>query len=999
VVGSNSRGPFRWYQSTEGQNEIEIPHIKSIEIDRSVEQDVASCNITIYNTWMFSEADVRDRLGTPGFFWPKHGSNPDAISRWEEVINDWDGVIEPYGLLRTYEGWGGWDELNPQVPLPIENCLQTGSLTMTGVWLIDKVVGGTNGLLTLQCRDIGKILLEQMIYPPLVPSGLYPLEYYPPDVTPYTVEFGPQSSAADRQIGARNIALTYSTGSSDEVLGSPGANLAVHNHYPTDALDGNDSTYALSNGLGTPSGSVYWDFNVPGSPVINEITINPFRGPYQVYICLLENGQWQNSGGGNAPGQSVPFVTQVGVNSELPTVVKLNRRYSPNLIRLVFTQLWQSQDGPDYFRAGLREIRAGFETTNTEGENAFPHALAIARATNGYWITDSSGNTYAFGDAQIKPENATSRRSSALYGTGQVKAMASNGTRNGYWIMNINGAVRAYGDAQFYGDLITNNPNGQLLTDIAVAFAPTHTGNGYWIFLQNGVVYNFGDAPSFNTGNPNLNLIPKTPLLVQREQAGIIEENTRTITAAVASPGAMGYWAINENGEVSARGGVPSYGEVHDRLGPLGPMQQLEFVSAIETTKSGMGYWMISGTGIVWQFGDAPDLGSHVIYPTASSIANIDIFFEALVRGLIRNDEGGGFYILRTNGSVEAVNTPVYGGIGDAINQPYPGNVPDYSTIITDLLLWSGWYLYDPNASDPTPGVYGTIETTGIAPQERIGSETFDKKTIFDCINTVKEIVAYMAFVDQDGGFQFRSPNFWKPGNFVDGDYVSYIPEIDERSILTDYSVTLDGDALRSQIIISSELPDVNDSSVTSYVNYVPETADQLHGVIKPAIWVNDAFSDPTEQEIMAELIALQIWFTQRTGNIACVANPCLSINDQVRIYERNTSETYIHYIRSISTSHDLDTGVYTAQLQTNWLGDGTDWAITDQPVLPGEEKFRVTTTYAQNQLSGIENPPPPTDPGEPPPSGTLLIDEGFVDLNNWIDYNDIHIGGSDGDR
>nr|MDQ6949845.1 hypothetical protein [Actinomycetota bacterium] len=68
--------------------------------------------------------------------------------------------------------------------------------------------------------------------------------------------------------------------------------------------------------------------------------------------------------------------------------------------------------------------------------------------------------------------------------------------------------------------------------------------------------------------------------------------------------------------------------------------------------------------------------------------------------------------------------------------------------------------------------------------------------------------------------------------------------------------------------------------------------------------------------------------FKARQGQVTCVANPCLGINDQVRILERTSSEVYIHYIRAKSTQWDKDTGAYTMTLTTHWLGDGDAWAV-----------------------------------------------------------------------
>ena len=97
---------------------------------------------------------------------------------------------------------------------------------------------------------------------------------------------------------------------------------------------------------------------------------------------------------------------------------------------------------------------------------------------------------------------------------------------------------------------------------------------------------------------------------------------------------------------------------------------------------------------------------------------------------------------------------------------------------------------------------------------------------------------------------------------------------------------------------------------------------------MKPALWINTNFTNKEEVRLMTELISLHSFFSQRTGSINSIANPCITINDQVKVYERTTSETYIHYIQSINTQMDLDTGEYTASITTNWLGDENEWVI-----------------------------------------------------------------------
>lgn len=159
------------------------------------------------------------------------------------------------------------------------------------------------------------------------------------------------------------------------------------------------------------------------------------------------------------------------------------------------------------------------------------------------------------------------------------------------------------------------------------------------------------------------------------------------------------------------------------------------------------------------------------------------------------------------------------------------------------------------------------------------------------------------------------------------------MPEIDEEKTLIDYSVSTNDDDARSEIIISDTQPQ-DGNFTTKVTRVVPPSANLLRGMVKPAIWTNENFVNQEEQKIMAELISLHIWFQRRQGNVTAVGNPCLMPDDQVRIFERTTGESYVHYIRSISTEMDLQTGNYTMSLQTHWLGSDTQWVITSDGLL-----------------------------------------------------------------
>jgi hypothetical protein len=207
-------------------------------------------------------------------------------------------------------------------------------------------------------------------------------------------------------------------------------------------------------------------------------------------------------------------------------------------------------------------------------------------------------------------------------------------------------------------------------------------------------------------------------------------------------------------------------------------------------------------------------------------------------------------------------------------------------------------------------------------------------------------------WIDDEGAARFESPNWWAIGNFYDdGTRTDFLPEVDERTVLTDYSVSFRDEDARSYLTISSEDVD-NTSGKPVVTNIVPATARLLRGMVKPAMWSNGAFTNPDEQRIMAELIALHVWFSMRTGSVTCLANPALQINDQVRIFERTTGETYVHYVRGVSTTHDLETGEYLMTLETHWLGTEDDWVITrDSITAPAAETYETPTQIQISEL------------------------------------------------
>jgi hypothetical protein len=214
----------------EQARQVELLGVQRISINRSLDGDAATCTIVIVNDDM-QAADYRPQgmdtgIGRPGYRTFNRGqqSPVPGVSVYEQYgpgnfPTDWRypyvgdelgheylgnavyeggsggyggadarynrGLLIPNRLVRTYQGYGS-DNLDA-VGEPagrgeagyVHPAYDT-QLVQTGVWLVDTVEMGTDGLITLTCRDLAKLLLVQNIYPPMVPLERFPLQYGPP---------------------------------------------------------------------------------------------------------------------------------------------------------------------------------------------------------------------------------------------------------------------------------------------------------------------------------------------------------------------------------------------------------------------------------------------------------------------------------------------------------------------------------------------------------------------------------------------------------------------------------------------------------------------------------------------------------------------------------------------------------------------------------------------------------------------------------------------------
>jgi hypothetical protein len=115
---------------------------------------------------------------------------------------------------------------------------------------------------------------------------------------------------------------------------------------------------------------------------------------------------------------------------------------------------------------------SGIKTSSIAG-------MAATGDGRGYWLVQSSGRVYAYGDAQ---------RYSVLSAPHPVKGIVRDPAGPGAWLFTAQGNVIALGGAPSYGSATASG---------IVAMAATPDGHGYWLISGGGRLYPFGDAPTF----------------------------------------------------------------------------------------------------------------------------------------------------------------------------------------------------------------------------------------------------------------------------------------------------------------------------------------------------------------------------------------------------------------------------------------------------------------------------------------------------------------------
>ncbi len=190
----------------------------------------------------------------------------------------------------------------------------------------------------------------------------------------------------------------------------------------------------------------------------------------------------------------------------------------------------------------------------------------------GYWLADSAGNVFPFGDAKYYGSMGGHHLNKPIVG------MSATATGEGYWLVASDGGIFTFGTAKFYGSM-----GGQHLNQPVVGMAATPTGHGYWEVASDGGIFTFGTAKFYGSmGGRPLN---------------------EPIVGMAATATGEGYWLVASDGGIFTFGTAKFYGSTGGRS-LTAPIMSM----AAATT--GGGYWIVGSNGAVFNFGTATDQGS-----------------------------------------------------------------------------------------------------------------------------------------------------------------------------------------------------------------------------------------------------------------------------------------------------------------------------------------------------------------------------------------------------
>lgn len=1013
----------------------EIRNIKSLSWERSVDQDAASCTITLLNSDLAPIGATSDdnEFDRPGAFTFNHGEVPhDAIQNpWGYSENTgWQDVFMPDMVVKTYEGYGGSSDYSAE---------HDPNLLQTGVWMIDKVTYTSDGQITLEMRDLARLLLDQVVFPPSVPAAEYPLSWSPQrsenvpgrdckggEWTDNLSRYGNASSSNDIYMGKG-----FTNNPFGEYVQAGGN---VEGHRDKDAIVPHPReaepdkyqdrlTYWMGTGQDSPHSFVWWQYNVKASRKklnIAGVRLRMWGGPYRVYISVHNGKKWCGkkripyapNGIAGTPGNvdigaNIPFMKSVVADRFVQFDAILPRRVRCRHLRITITQLKQRGVGEHPWAGGIREVKLYTAKKFKSLHFGKGHKLKVVGNYNDFtWIIKW---TCAWA-GWFWPPNSTGldfiQRQGQLSGDPPYKEWVSYG----YADNAMSGFGRVWGDFMRSGtkgvaDLTVDMFDKKPMMDI-INYVRDLLGYIFFIDEYGGVVWrqpnvwSLGNYRSYESllrpersRTSNIVTIRDTETLLDYSTT-LDSSNIRErifVANAVGGVGSVikgfnpnptglvrtaGYCVDTET-EIFTQRGWLKYDEVRpgdrtlsiDQENDRAVWQEIKDVAIFPAEKRAMSKletstasvvstanhrWLVKNNGR-WKWRTSETLVKNDRIPRSMKVD--------LPTNKVHSDE-----LVQVVGWMMTEGTVKYdSGVisGMSISQSQvknPGKCDIIRTALKSLFGDEGWSESSPRR------VQGEIVWNIGAKNSRMLAEFMDtsfntplddKKAVsmdFLSVLTQEQLDLFIrTCVLADGhsrmtGFNKTEASFFyqKPGARLDaflaacalaGQPVSWhedeIPYGDEMKARA--SVTLRKTATIAPFCAHGRYGvEPYEGEEVVWCPTMPEHHTWLarrNGSMYYTGNTDQNFKTKRETIVMADMISSRSMFTYRTSQVTIPGYPAIQIDDQVRIFERVTNETYYHYVMGIKSELDMDEGTWVYTLNTHWLGvnPADSWVVDVQ--------------------------------------------------------------------
>lgn len=989
----------------------EIPNIKSYTWTRSVNQDVATCTLTILNAELTAIGEVDpniEELDQPGFFTWNRGTLGEGISadRWGyDTETGWNGIFVPDRLVKTYEGYGS----NPDVvPALDENLLQSGA------WLIDEVSINSDGDMVLTMRDLGRMLLDQIVFPPVVPYSEYPLVWsktHTENVPGRDVTGG----AWDSDLRGRGTATSSNTYYIGQGLTDPPyaayvtSNGGWNGHHPVHALRDGDDNYWSSTGQTTRNSTVWWQLNLNSATPISGVRLHMHGGPYRAYISIHNGTKWVGT-------KTIPYtVTTEGIdidaNVKYVKSVIADRRTRFDVIlprvyknatklRITLTRLHDNWLGNYRWRGGIGSV--GIYTGNADDLGFAPGE--VLKVVGNYYDYCVDTETEIFtqrgwlryddvgvGDQTlaIDPNTGLSswRTITDVYRKHRKRTMlsmestvhSSLTTPDHRWLITDHAGRRdwrttetlSHGHSLPLSATRADPPQEVKYTDALVELVAWFWTEG-WTIRQGGCV----NARLAQSRRVN-------PAYCERIEAAL----TTLTGPARQKVGREVNWSMQEraDGVVTYHLGQALTREVvshaPDKVPSVDFLQALTAAQLslyIETSIDADG-WRDAGGRRISQASEARTRSFEYAcalagIPTSTSVRKgiwytnllkhrqfrpaltkrTEVEYDGVIWCPVLDQDYN--WLARRNGKVYFTgNTQIVKWVcawGGFFWPPHSTGMDFFRTGQGDEKTYIT-YPYADNFVLVKGRVWGDLMASGTAGVADLTVDMFDKKPLMDVINYVRDLLGFVFWIDETGGVVWRMPNIWaftglgnytSPGQLEGRSQVGFgtynlqrkrtkeIVVLDEEETLLSYTTTLDSKSIRERIFVAN--------NIGGYASVIKGFNPYPVGLRRMAGWSDQNFKTNEETRVMADMISARQMFTWKRGKATIPGYPKIQIDDQIRIFERVSNETYYHYVMGITSNLNMETGEWTYDLDTHWLGeDPEDAWVVDSEVLPTATK------------------------------------------------------------